>query len=182
MAFICRRKQNQYQSGSFAQRYSYIKYKKPSIPVAYAVGYKEEYDTVDTILKLIQYRRFNFKIVADYKLIGILMGLQGGAVKYSCYLCLFDSRDRNAHCVRESWPIRNQYTPGVHNMKGRPLVTAERIIPPPLHIKLGLFKNFVKTFKTGSPALEYLFQLFPKYSKWKITEGVFNGPQICRIL
>lgn len=155
---------------------------KPSIPVAYAVNIKESYDTMKDVLSLIQYRRFNFQIVADYKVIAFLMGLQSGYTKYCCYLCLWDSRADSQHYVRKDWPKRENYIPGQNNVKGIPLVTADRIIPPPLHIKLGLFKNFVKALNKYEPAFSYLTTFFPRLSNEKIKQGVFNGPQIRELL
>lgn len=155
---------------------------KPSIPVAYAVGLKEEFDTLEQILRLIQYYRFNFKIIADYKVIALLMGLQSGYTAHSCYLCLWHSRKDDEHFVRDSWPPRKEFTPGKFNVKTQPLVTQETIIPPPLHIKLGLIKNFVKALEKGGEAIGYLDQFFPLLSSAKVTQGVFNGPQIRELL
>lgn len=155
---------------------------KPSIPIAYAVNIKESYDTMKEIIALIQYRRFNFKIVADYKVIAFLMGLQSGYTKYCCYLCLWDSRADKLHYKQKEWPRRNEYTPGKDNVKGIPLVDADCIIPPPLHIKLGLFKNFVKALEKDGPAFQHLISFFPRLSNEKIRQGVFDGPQIRELL
>lgn len=151
---------------------------KPSIPVAYAVNIKESYDAMKKVLSLIQYRRFNFQIVADYKVIAFLMGLQSGYTKYCCYLCLWDSRADSQHYIRNEWPKRTNYIAGKYNVKGIPLVSSDRIIPPPLHIKLGLFKNFVKCLRKEGPPFKNLKEFFPQLSKEKIRQGVFNGPQI----
>lgn len=111
---------------------------KPSVPVAFSQGLKEEYDTMKAILDLIQYDTHNFKIVADFKVIAILMGIQGGNVKFPCFLCLFDSRDYNDHFVRPTWEARTEFVPGRFNVKSVPLVSRDQIILPALHIKLGL--------------------------------------------
>jgi len=42
------------------------------------------------------------------------------------------------------WPERTSLTPGEKNVVSPPLVLPEKIYMPPLHIKLGLMKNFVK--------------------------------------
>jgi len=56
-----------------------------------------------------------------------------------------------------------------------------KILLPPLHIKLGLMKNFLKaTDRTGS-AFKYLAEKFPGLSEAKIKEGVFAGPQIRKL-
>jgi hypothetical protein len=53
-----------------------------------------------------------------------------------------------------------------------------KILLPPLHIKLGLMRNFVKaTVQTGS-VFKNLAEKFPQLSEAKIKEGVFVGPQI----
>lgn len=156
---------------------------KPSIPVAFVTGMKEEYSTMKEILDLIQYNKFNFNIVADFKVIAILMGLQSGYTKYCCYLCLWDSRAYGQHFQRDSWPARTDYTPGEYNVKDQPLVARDKIILPPLHIKLGLMKNFIKALeKTNVEAMEYLDFMFPKLSHMKIHEGIFVGPQIREVL
>ena len=47
---------------------------------------------------------------------------------------------------------------------------------PPLYIKLGLMKNFVKgTHKTGR-GFEYVRNKFPNVSDAKIKKGIFIGP------
>lgn len=59
-----------------------------------------------------------------------------------------------------------------------PLVDAKKVLIPPLHIKLGLMKQFVKALNKNGQCFQYLFQKFPKYSYAKIKAGVFDGPQI----
>lgn len=132
--------------------------RKPSIPVAFAIGMKEEYTTMKSILELIQYKKFNFKIVADFKVIAVLMGLQSGYTTHCCFLCLWDSRAYSEHYKRKYWPPRTNYLPDkTLNVIAHALVPRERIILPPLHIKLGLMTNFVKAVrKTNIAAIDYL--------------------------
>ena len=52
---------------------------------------------------------------------------------------------------------------------------------PPLHIKLGLMKQFVKNLYEKLEAFEYLKKIFPKLSEAKVKAGVFLGPQIRQI-
>ncbi|CAH1111013.1 unnamed protein product [Psylliodes chrysocephalus] len=49
---------------------------------------------------------------------------------------------------------------------------------PPLHIKLGMMKQFVKALDKENSSFQYLCQKFPRLSDAKIKEGVFDGPQI----
>lgn len=155
---------------------------KPSVPVGFAIGLKENFETMKKILQLINYERFNFKIVADLKVVAILMGLQGGNVKYPCFLCLWDSRAYGEHYNRISWPERTEFTPHEYNVKEAPLVPADNIILPPLHIKLGLMSAFIRALGDEHPALDYLHYMFPKLSQMKINAGVFDGPQIRKII
>ena len=53
-----------------------------------------------------------------------------------------------------------------------------KVLMPPLHIKLGLMKQFVTALNKDSPAFTYLQNIFPKLSEAKITAGIFVGPQI----
>ncbi|KAJ0184258.1 hypothetical protein K1T71_000681 [Dendrolimus kikuchii] len=52
---------------------------------------------------------------------------------------------------------------------------------PPLHIKLGLMKQFVKKLDETSEAFGYLKKKNPKLSEAKVKAGVFVGPQIRQI-
>ena len=93
----------------------------------------------------------------------------------------WDSRDKKNHCVNKLWPKRTSLTPGEKNVLN-PLVLPENIFLPPLHIKLGLLKTFVKgTDKTGR-GLEYVRNNFPNVSDAKIEEGIFIGPQIRELM
>ena len=49
---------------------------------------------------------------------------------------------------------------------------------PPLHIILGLMKQFVKARDQNSEAFEYLKGFFPKLSEAKVKAGIFVGPHI----
>jgi len=48
----------------------------------------------------------------------------------------------------------------------------------PLHIKLGLMKNFVKVLVVKVPAFTYLCGKFPRLTFEKVKAGVFIGPQV----
>ena len=53
---------------------------------------------------------------------------------------------------------------------------------PPLHIKLGLIRQFVTALDKDSAAFKYLQVLFPKLSEAKVKAGIFAGPQIKKII
>lgn len=155
---------------------------KPSIPIGHAVNTKETYETMVDLLKLIKYEQHKWKVCSDLKVVGMLRGMQGGYTKYCCFLCLWDSRARSDHYTKRTWPSRKQIVVGSDNIAHEALVEKENIILPPLHIKLGLFKNFVKALDKEGEAFEYLTTIFPTISNAKIKEGIFNGPQIRKVL
>lgn len=154
---------------------------KPSVPIGYGINTKETYENLHTLLDLINYWDHEWKIVADLKVIAILTGLQGGFPKYCCFICEWDSRAYKHHYVRKEWPSRDTYAIGKASVANRPLVKKEKIILPPLHIKLGLMKCFVKALKNNSVAMQYLRDCFPRLSESKVKEGVFVGPQIRKL-
>lgn len=156
----------------------------PSVPVAYSSTLKETYVNLSLILNKIDYATHQWYICADLKVVAILTGLQSGYTKYCCFLCLWDSRARQQHYVRKEWPDRQTMHPGQHNVQNVPLVAKEKVILPPLHIKLGAFKQFVKALKLkeNRAVLDFLKEKFPALSEAKITEGVFVGPQIRKLV
>ena len=53
---------------------------------------------------------------------------------------------------------------------------------PPLHIKLGLIKQFVKALDHESAAFKYLEAVFSKFSEAEIKAEVFVGAQIKKLM
>ena len=64
------------------------------------------------------------------------------------------------------------------NIVHDPIVNQDKIVFPPLHVKLGLMKQFVKALNTNDKCFQYLIYAFSKLSYDKIKAGVFDGPQI----
>lgn len=133
---------------------------------------KETYDTMEKILRLVNYSTHKWKIVADLKVLTILFGMQGGYTKYPCYLCEWDSRSRN-HYECKIWPSRESHQIGQKNILNLPLVTAENVILPPLHLKLGFMKQFVKKLDVNGQAFSHLKTVFPNLSEAKIKAGMY---------
>jgi len=67
-------------------------------------------------------------------------------------------------------------------VKAVPLVDAQKVLLPPLHIKLGLMKTFVKNLDRNGAAFQYLAEKFPEISETKMKEGIFIGPQIRQLI
>ena len=73
-------------------------------------------------------------------------------------------------------------TPGEKNVINPPLVLPEKIYLPPLHIKLGFMKNFVKGVDKIGRGFEYFRNKFPNVSDAKIMDGVFIRSQIRELM
>ncbi|UYV84953.1 hypothetical protein LAZ67_X004087 [Cordylochernes scorpioides] len=152
--------------------------KFPSVPIAHASNMKETYENMKLLLKKIEYERYGWKICSDLKVVALLRGLQLGYAKFCCFLCEWDSRDRERHYIKKIWPNRKIFTPGYKNIANLPLINSENIYLPPLHIKLGLMKNFVKAMDRNASGFAYLKQKYSSIIEAKIKEGIFVGPQI----
>ena len=67
---------------------------------------------------------------------------------------------------------------GRYNVFKEPLVSREKVLLPPLHITLGLVKQFVKALDCEGEAFQEIRAMFPKLSDAKVKGGIFVGPQI----
>jgi len=150
----------------------------PSVTLAHAANMKESYESMKLLSGKIKYDEFKWKLCGDLKVVALLLRMQLGYTKYCCFLCEWDSRDKENHYVNKLWPKRTSLTPGGKNVVSPPLVLPEKIYLPPLHIKLGLVKNALKGMDKTSRGFEYARNKFPNVSDAKIKEGIFIGPQI----
>jgi hypothetical protein len=71
---------------------------------------------------------------------------------------------------------------GGQNVINEPLVARDRIILPPLHIKLGLMKQFVKALNKDGSCIEYIVHKLPGLTMEKLKAGIFDGPQIRQLI
>jgi hypothetical protein len=101
------------------------------------------------------------------KILGILLG-QGGYTKFPCFLREWDSRSRDKHCTTNDWPKREDLIPGSKNVAHASLVDKQKILLPPLHIKLGIMKQFVKVLDKRGSCFQYLCIKFPALSEAKV--------------
>ena len=68
------------------------------------------------------------------------------------------------------------------NILEEPLVDREKILLPPLHIKLGLIKQFVKALDKNGACFQYICNTFPELTSEKLKAGIFDGPQIRKLI
>jgi len=146
--------------------------------VGHSVHLKERYEYLDLILNKIKYSDHAWTICGDLKLISVLLGQQGGNTKYPCFLCEWDSRDRAIRWTRKVWPKRTSLVPCSKNVLRESLVEPNKVLLPPLHIKLGPIKQFVKALNREGDCFKYLGEKLSGLSEAKHKEGVFVGPDI----
>ena len=89
-----------------------------------------------------------------------MLVFQGGYTMYLCLLCLWDSRADDQYHIRQEWPSRQGLKPASHNVLSHPLVEPSKTLISPLHIKLGLMKNFVKTLDREDRGFAFFYQRF----------------------
>ena len=139
---------------------------------------KETYENLKLLLDKIKYENYNWTICGDLKVLALLLGQQGGYTKMPCYLCEWDSRAKSEQWIRREWPARTDWRPGTKNILHPSLVPQSKLLLPPLYIKLGLMKQFVKALDRDKDCFNYICNQFPAITTEKITAGVFTGPQI----
>ena len=154
----------------------------PSISLAYSLQMNEDYENAKQLLIRINYAQFKWYVCGDFKMLRFLLGLQGGYTKYSCFLCLWNSRADSEHCEKIHWPTREELTPGMCTVTMEPLISRENVLLPALHIKLGLVKQFVKASDFEGEVFQEIHSMFSRLSEAKIKGGVFVGPQINTML
>ena len=97
----------------------------------------------------------------------MLLGQQAAYTKYPYFLCEWDSWDKKNHWIKKEWSQRKALTPGNKNVLKESLVDPRKVLLPPLHIKLGLMKQFVKALSKEGECFKYLGNKFPGLSEKK---------------
>ena len=94
--------------------------------------------------------------------------MQGGFTKYPRYFCFWNSRDTKAHYQKQVWPKREEFVVGEKNVKNIPLINPKKVLLPPLHIKRGLIKQFVKALDKDGAAFSISRTCFPNFQRPKL--------------
>ena len=68
------------------------------------------------------------------------------------------------------------------SVKWEPLIEVQKVLMPPLFIKLALIKQFFSALDKESAAFKYLQVIFPNLFEAKIKAGIFVGPLIKKII
>jgi hypothetical protein len=124
--------------------------RRPSIPVAYTIHKHETYENMKD-LSCVNYKTYEWHVCSDLKVVAILMGLRKGYTKFCYFLYEWESHARNVHYSKKKRSLHRSHTPGAKNIAHQPVVEPCSVLPP-LHIKLGLMKNFVKALDRNGSA------------------------------
>ncbi|XP_054088788.1 uncharacterized protein LOC128922428 [Zeugodacus cucurbitae] len=99
-----------------------------------------------------------------------------------CFICKWDSRATCSHYLIKYFEERKENIIGDLNVIHESLVPKDKVILPPLHIKLGVVKNFIKSLNTQRYAFKRIQTIFPRLSAAKLKEGMLVGPDIRKLL
>lgn len=152
-----------------------------SIPIGYSRDLKEKYETIKFLLNKVNYNKFDWKICVDLKMVAILYGLQGGYTTFMCFICKWNTRNEANFWSKNEYPKREKLKKGEFNIVNKPLVKMEKIIVPPLHIKIGLMTVFVKALDPNGRCVKAIKNKFKRLSEMKLANGIFNGSQIRKL-
>jgi hypothetical protein len=127
-----------------------------SLPIGHSVNLKESYDNLELVLTKIGYRAHDWMTCGDLKVLCMLLGQQAHDTKYPCFMCEWDSKARSKHFEQKHWTSRTSLEPGSKNSLHKNIVDPKKILLPPLHIKLGIIKQFVKALPKTENCFKYL--------------------------
>ena len=65
-----------------------------AVPVGHSTVLKEQQDDIRTVMDLFKYHEHGWIICVDLKMVSFLLGQQKGNTKFSCFLCMCESRNR----------------------------------------------------------------------------------------
>ena len=152
------------------------------IQIGHSTILKEKHDAIKTVLQHIKYDHHQWLICVNLKMVNFLLGQQSGYTKFPCFLCYWVSRDKSHYWKIKNWPVREQLKVGDINVIHDQFVPREKIMFPPLHIKLGLMKQFLKALDKNGQFVQYISSAIPRWSNEKLKAGIFDGSQIRKLI
>ena len=66
-------------------------------PIGHSTVLKEQQDDIRTVMDLLEHQQHGWIICVDLKMVSFLLGQQKDYTKFPCFLCMWDSRDRENH-------------------------------------------------------------------------------------
>lgn len=152
--------------------------------------FEKSYEVMQNILHLVEYEKHQWRVCCDLKVVALLCDMQTGYTKNMCFLCFWETRYKGNiliffllkktciyicikgdQYIKHDWMPCNEFQLNQGNVILSPLVSAENILLPPLHIKLGMVKFFFKVVVKRPEVFACLQQVFRKLSPAKLNEG-----------
>ena len=78
--------------------------------------------------------------------------------------------------------MRSELIPGSFNVLAPPLLERSKIVFPPLHIKLGIMKQFLKALEKDGDCFKYICMKFSGLTIERLKAGIFDGTQIRQLM
>ena len=99
------------------------------------------------------------------------------------FLCLWNCRDDSNHFTVQELLPRVEHVVGRYSMLHIPLVDPKTVYLHPLHVKLGLMKNFAKAMDVNGNGFPYFQNRFcSEKNDAKPKAGVFIRPEIRHLI
>lgn len=153
-----------------------------SVTVRYSVILKAVRANFALVLKKIRYDDHKWLKCRDFKVPTSILGQQSGNTRYPNFLGFWDSSD-NLTGINQTQTSHFKTLWGLEkNVIQESLVPHNRVLLPPLHIKLGLVKQFVKAIPEDGECFKYLCSKFPNLSGAKLKEEIFVGLYTWKLL
>ena len=77
-------------------------------------------------------------------------------------MCFWEGRRKELHYTDFKWQTRINFQISQNSIDNIPLIPSSKIILPPLHIKLGVIRSFVRALDHNGEAFKMLQTIFPK--------------------
>ena len=103
-------------------------------------------------------------------------------MKYPCFFCYWDSRYKANHWTKKDWLVRDRLNVWEKNVIAEQLVPRDKTVFPPLLIKLGFMKEFVKALDKDGDCFQYICKSFASLDNEKLKAGIFDGRQIRQLM
>ena len=110
------------------------------------------------------------------------VGTARGVQQVSLFSLLLRQSSNYAALGKKDWPACEDLAVGDKNFTIETLVNRDRIMFPPLYIKLGVMKQFVKALDKHGNCFNYIVKKFSSLSMEKLKAGIFDGPQIRKLI
>jgi hypothetical protein len=154
----------------------------PSVPIYFSRTEREKEAIIKDLLERINYHSFQWQFCGDLKMIGIALGLSGGNSNHPCFLCEWKRPGRNQYWTNIIGKQRTNWKIGEFNVRSESMIPRDKVLLPPLHIKLGVMTQLAKRFNNNPALRSHLKKTFPHLSDAKIDAGIYNGPDIRKLV